>query len=247
MAALAEIAPSTNGYDLSSLELAIVIAGSVALYLLVRVSRWLFRLAPISSERRQRWRRVGALLEAVGWLVYLTSATSWVLRGYAFEKFAILFGAAAVVVAALWFFIRDYLTGIVLRAEARVQEGDTIHVGEVEGRVLGLRARTIEVEVGGGDRVLLPYRALRDAPLTVRRAARATTPHTFTITLAPGLTPRGASAKARRAALLSPWSAPARDVRVRAVGEGAIEVTLHALDAERAIEVESAVRAALTE
>lgn len=233
------------GPAISTLEVLLVIAGGVLLFLFVRLVRWAFPLLRIAHGGLATWARIGPLAEALLWLVYLVSVIAWTLQEHHLVRLVALGVLALGVVVAIWFVIRDYLSGVILRTEGAVSVGDVVRVGEIEGQITRFRARAVELELSHGDRVILPYRALRDAPIVRRRTHRAAVRHTFSLGLPAGLGFDAARSAIRRAALLSHWVSPSHDPKITARDRATLEVTVHALTDVRAAEVEQVVRDAL--
>lgn len=232
--------------SISALELVLLFGGALLLYALIRAVRWGFPLLPMSTSRRATWRRAGPLAEVGVWMVYLASAIAWTLQGYPVTRLVALGVLAALVVAALWFVIRDYLSGVVVRTEHHVQPGDRIQVGEVHGTLKRLGARVCEIELAHGDVVVMPYRLIREAAITRRRTKLAAARHHFTLTIPEGVTPTMAREAIRQAALLSHWIPPSDEPQIETRDQRTLTVTVHALTDARAGDVEATVRAALT-
>lgn len=233
------------GPAISTLEILLIIAGGVLLFLFVRLVRWAFPLLRIARGGLASWARVGPLAEALLWLVYLVSVIAWTLQEHHLVRLGALGALALGVVIAIWFVIRDYLSGVILRTEGALSVGDVVRIGEIEGQITRFRARAVELELSHGDRVILPYRALRDAPIVRRRTHRAAVRHTFTLALPSEVGFDAARSAIRRAALLSHWVSPSHDPKITARDRGTLEVTIHALTDVRAAEVEQVVRDAL--
>jgi len=233
------------GPTITALELLLIVAGAVVLFLFVRVVRRGFTLLRRTRTSLAGWAPLGPMAEALLWLVYLVSVIAWTLKDYYLVRLGALAALALAAVIAVWFVIRDYLSGVVIRTEAAMARGDVVRIGDIEGQVLRFRARGVELELSHGDRVLLPYRVIRDAPLVRRRTHLAAVRRSFSVPVPPDLGIDATRETVRRAALLSHWVSPSHDPKVTAVDEATLEVTIHALTETRAVEVEQVVRAAV--
>ncbi len=245
-AALADALSATADAPLiTPLEVLFVFLGGVVLYLFVRVVRWGFPLVPMAPERRDRLARVAPLAEVVLWMVYLVSVIAWTLQGFPMARLVALALLVVALVLAIWFLVRDYLSGVVLRTERWVRVGDVIRIGEVEGEVRRFGARQVELVQAHGDRVFLPYRAVREATVVLRRTRRDAVRHTFEVAIPASVAPTAARSAVRRAALLSHWISPSHEPTIVARDARTLEVTLHALTDIHASDVEAHVRAAV--
>lgn len=232
-----------NAPTVSAFELLVLFAGGLALlsgFRLVRLfsSRW-----PMPSELRQRYQRAVPVLEAVVWMVYLVSATAWLLQGFPLLRLLALGCLTLMLVVALWFLVRDYLGGLVLRAEGSLRVGDRVRVESMDGVVRELGVRSVVLELAHGERVVLGYRAVREAVVVRQQARLLARPSRFVVEV-PADAPLAAAFRAvHRAVLLQPWVPPAATPLLDRV-DGALEVTVGVLGVGRDAEIEQAVRAA---
>lgn len=236
---------NADALSISPLELFLLFGGGVLLYLLIRVVRWGFPLLPIAPSLRARLSKMSPLAELVVWMIYVTSALAWSLKGNPQMRMIALAGLVVLVLLALWFAIRDYLSGVILRIEGHIAPDDEITVGDASGHVLALRARGVELEQAHGDTLFVPYRHVRDAKLLKRRRKLAVARHTFVIDIPASVTPTDARACIHEATLLSHWISPSDAPRIAALDHDTLEVTIYTLSDTHVADVESVVRDAL--
>ncbi|MGF1469330.1 MAG: mechanosensitive ion channel domain-containing protein [Sandaracinaceae bacterium] len=214
------------------------------LFVVLRGLRVLLDYLPLSPERRRRARRAYPVVAGSAALLYFL----WVaatLFGDRPERLALAVAAVlAATVAASWFAIRDVVAGVVLKAGRVVQVGDRVRIGEVEGRVERMGLRQVVIASGGGEEAVLPYRVVAAGPVSRTPVTDHGAVHVFEVPVG-GRSVSELKVRIREAALLSPWATLARRPEVEARGEDRLVVTVFALDADRAADVEGAVRAAL--
>lgn len=246
LAAAAEASAEVAGApSLTLFEIFMIFIGAVALFAVTRLVRWVFPLVPLRREQRELLGRLGPLAEVVIWLGYLVSVIVWVLTGDPIIRLVALVGLATALIVAAWSFIRDYLTGVLLRTEGTLALGDVVRVGDVEGTVRRLRARAAELDLPDGDRVVIPYRSLGDNAVVRRIARRVTVRHTFALDLPAGIGVEQARDRVRRAALLCHWVPPRHEPKFLAREGRTLEVTVYTLSDLRAADVEAVLREAL--
>ncbi len=234
-----------NNLSISPLELFLLFGGGVLLYLTLRLIRWGFPLLPIGPSLKARLVKIGPLAELVVWMIYITSTIAWSLKGNPQVRMLALGGLVVLVLVALWFAIRDYLSGVILRTESHINIDDEVTVGDASGHVRSLRARGLELEQAHGDTLFVPYRHVRDAMLLKRRRKLAVARHTFVVNIPANVTPTAARACIREATLLSHWISPSDAPRVAAIDHDRLEVTIYTLSDTHVADVERVVREAL--
>ncbi|HEX6134349.1 MAG TPA: mechanosensitive ion channel domain-containing protein [Longimicrobiales bacterium] len=216
--------------------------------LLIAAAAWLLRrsaaVLPFPSQSRssvRRWLPVAQLVSALLIAVVITVLTAGPAPA------AILAGVSAgIILVSAWFFVRDIIAGIVLRAEHGFATDQMVHLGDHSGRITAIGARSLEVETADGRRVRLPWGRLGSLPLGVSTTHDTGGALRLTITVPRDGTAESGIAAIRHAALHAFFVSPVREPIVRLLGEEAdtrsYEVTVHAVDPAYRPAIEEAVR-----
>ena len=177
--------------------------------------------------------------------LYVIFATVWLLHGRdrtAALSIAVVLG---VIAAASWTSLRDVVDGVYLRAARAFAIGDRVQVGGLQGRIQRLGYRFVQIETTDGELAMLPYRAIAGQAILRSPGVDRTSFHVFRVRLPAGVSIADARQTIRETALLCHWSSIAREPQVVAGDEGALEVTVFAVHADRAPDIEHALRRAL--
>ncbi len=231
----------------SGWDLLLVLVLSVVLYGVLRAARFAIDVVPLSAERRETLRRGFPVFAALSVLLYLLFAA-----GLFFERYPQHFPIAVAVIlgvsiAASWFGVRDLVGGVFLKAGRVCRIGDYVRIGDVQGRVERMGHRVLVIETARGEEAIIPYhRVAKEALLRTPVSERGTL-HVFELTLEGLRSVAETKRRIREAALRCHWAAIARDPEIVVLDADRYEVTVFALDPDRVREVESAVRAALTD
>lgn len=230
-------------------QVLVLLFWAVVLFAVVRVAPVVFQGLVVSPTRREALGRYGPLAELAAWVTYLALAGVWLWTrdgdSDSLRAIVLLVGVLGVMtLAGGWRTFRDYLSGVVLRSEGSWRVGDRVRVGEVEGVVLRLGYRTVELQRQDGDIVFVPYANLSSDLLVRRHAEGDVVRHTFTVPCPDHLGSAQLVHRVREAALMHHWSSPGHDPGVQVAPDGSLRVTIHALSEERVPQVEAAVRAA---
>ncbi len=233
------LAPPVSGYELLVLMVAGLALLSVLRLVRLGVTRW-----PMSAHRRESAQRAVPVLEVLVWLLFLITAIAWLLQDFPLLRLGAIGVLALAFVGALWFWIRDYLSGLVLRGEGSLHLGSRLRVGTLDGVVREMGARSLELELAHGERVVMGYRVVREASIVRLQTSPLAGATTFAVDVPPGTSLAAAHRAAARAAMLQPWVPPASTPRTTR-SEGGLQVTVRTLGPGREAEVEAAVRAAV--
>ena len=109
-------------------------------------------------------RRVGRVLQAIVVLVGLLAIVA-VLN---IDISSVIIGLGAVSIAlsfALSTLLNNLVAGVLIAADDSVRVGDAIKVGDLQGRVVRMRARASELETPEGRRVFVPNVYLAQNPI----------------------------------------------------------------------------------
>jgi len=227
-------------------DCAIVIGGGLALALVFRFSRVIFDAIPMSRARRALVARLSPLAGAALALLFVVMAARWILRTEDPRAWIALAVVAAVVVAISWGTLRDVFEGIFLRTAHTCSVGDRVQIGAVRGRVQRLGLRSLHVEAEGGEIAIVPYRIVAAQPLLRTPGTDHAAFRVFRMPLPANRSLADVRRVILETALLSHHASITRAPEVVATDGGELEVTVFAVDPDRAPDLEQALRRALT-
>lgn len=142
--------------------------------------------------------------------------------------------------------LRDYLSGVRVRAGRLVEQGDALTVGDVDGVVSRIGRLSLSIEDERGS-VVVPHTRVASAVVRQRTQRSGARPHRFEISWSGPTGQVRAATVVERAALLDPWCAAGHDILIEPLGPRRIAVTVHALDGTHAFAIEATMRRALDE
>ena len=164
---------SLFGVDLSQeldpvLKAIAIAIGTYAVAWLIR--RLFLRSVEHAEGRNAVARRVGRVLQAI--VVIIGVLGIFAVLNIDISSVVISLGAVSIAVSfALSSLLNNLVSGILLLADDSVRPGDTIKVGDLQGRVIRMRTRATELETAEGKRVFVPNAYLAQNP--VQRIGRA--------------------------------------------------------------------------
>lgn len=152
---------------LVALQVAAIAAGT---YLAAWVVRRIFlRSVEHAEGRNVIARRIGRVLQGI--IVVIGILSIFAVLQIDVSSVVIGLGAVSIAVSyALSTLLNNLVAGILIMADDSVRVGDTIKVGDFQGRVIRMRTRATELETPEGKRVFVPNVYLAQNP--VQRLAR---------------------------------------------------------------------------
>lgn len=155
------------GFDIPN-ELLLILQAAViaaATYVAAWIVRRVFlRSVEHADGRNLVARRVGRVLQAI--IVVVGVLAIFAVLQIDVSSVVISLGAASIALSfALSTLLNNLVAGILIMADDSVRVGDTIKVGDLQGRVIRMRTRATELETAEGKRVFLPNVYLAQNPL----------------------------------------------------------------------------------
>ena len=233
-----------EAFEISTFWTLSLLLGGLVLLAVMRGIRHLAEQLPISQARRDTLRRLLPLFEIIVGLLYVLVSVPAILdhdpQTTAIVTAAILVGGVAV----LWFAIRDFVHGVLLKASDTCRVGDHIQVGDVEGRLKRLDFRVMAIETSDGDEVLVPYGQVSRQSITRTPVPDGQHRHGFAVSPRPGISPSAMRDILFEAAWTHHWSAIAQTPIIEPREDGGFDVTVFALDVLHTQDIEATVREA---
>ncbi len=143
------------------IESALVLA---ATYGAARAARSVFRRIFEKSPLPQRWGvRPGRIVQVIVWAAGLLAVGA--ILGINVSSVIIGLGAFSIAVSfALSTLLNNIVAGLLLHADESLKIGETIDLGNWQGRVVRISARTTELRTKEGHRVVVPNAYLAQNP-----------------------------------------------------------------------------------
>ena len=223
--------------------LAVILVGLV----LVGVMRGLRRLVeqlPLSQARRDALRRYLPLGEIIVGLLYVLVSVPVILDNDPTTTPIVTAGILLGGVAVLWFAIRDFVHGVLLKASDVCRVGDQIQFGDVRGRLTRLDYRVMAIETPDGDEILVPYGQVSRQSIVRTPTSDGEHRHGFAVYVSDQRSPAVTRDRLFEAAWTHHWSSIGRPPTVEPRDDGGYDVTIFALDALQTQDIEAAVREA---
>jgi len=156
---------------------------------------------------------------------------------------------AALFVLLIWIgrsVFGDFVAGVFVRMEGTIEPGRRMAVGGVEGKVTMLGYRSVAIEADDGSTFRVPWRTIASEAVQLGEGGAAVRSHSFAIAIPRDRPIERLLEEIPAAALTSPWASATQMPEVRRQSETeqgyVLRITVHALDARFAPQIEAAIR-----
>jgi len=134
----------------------IVIVGIIIL-LLFRALSYINKIMPFSKKTKHHSGYILPIVELIAWIGFAI----WCLRLiYEFEAFTTLIILGIIIVllmAPAWFLVRDFLYGMLLKIQRKIEIDAKIEIGDLKGVIVKTDYFTFDVKTKNGDIDTIPY------------------------------------------------------------------------------------------
>jgi Mechanosensitive ion channel, beta-domain len=106
-----------------------------------------------------------------------------------------------------WYAARDYIAGIILRAQDIYEEGQQLVIGDIAGIIMKLGYLNVELQKGDGVVLKVPYSKITGNVHYNRNENRLLVTHKFILKISSQAVLQGAAENIKKSILNSPWHA----------------------------------------
>lgn len=227
------------------MNLLYLILTALALFVVFRL---LYRLLPAllrGKPIQTRLLRILPVVELLAWLLISFWGIYLLFGGQAHYAWVVSGMALVVVLALGWYVFRDYLSGVLLRADTGFAVGQHIRTHFAEGKIARLGYRHLVLLNQEGEEVRIPYSRFKDEVIIIPAGEESRPPHHFRISLPDGADPDTIRQKLFSRMMAMPWvSEPAPEISFHKDEEGrdCLHISYHTHTPLASMKVEDLVK-----
>jgi len=139
--------------------------------------------------------------------------------------YPILVSAVAVIIVLIvgWYFLRDFISGIILKAEIPFERNQQIGVHSIQGVLRRVGYRTIEIETHNGELVKIPYSQLASGSIHLLNKNDSLQSYEMKLPVSTSIPMQEARDMITRSLLLLPWVAVSKEPSIKVVDKTATQ------------------------
>ncbi|MEA2043724.1 MAG: hypothetical protein U9N85_14375 [Bacteroidota bacterium] len=130
---------------------------ALILFLVLRVLFFIIPLFIKRNEKLKKLKKVLPIVEFFSWGFFFVWAFNFFLTKNSVLAAILFFLTLIIGVWATWYFMKEYLIGLVIRTGGRINEGETVTIGEYTGVVSKFERQVLCLDRKAGDSVQVPY------------------------------------------------------------------------------------------
>lgn len=225
----------------------------IALALFV-VLRYISSVIPVLANKtriRNASLRFFPVAEMIIWVYYIFWASHQLFEDIG--SYPLITGSLIITLVAIfgWYLLRDFISGIILKAENTFEPGQTIHTSLASGQIKKLGYRSMEIVNIEGEYVKIPYARLSRMVISKPSDNVKWIEHGIKIKVPSGFPSEKIQTMLKRRMLEMPWIISGENIRLeitREDGNGYLaEIYFHSLSPEMAIKTDENLKAFVKE
>lgn len=215
---------------------------ALALFILLRSLTSLFAILPSSKAIRTVFLRIFPVVEMLLWLTYVFWASHQLFKDL--SVYPLLAGSMIIVFVAIfgWYLLRDFISGIILKAENAFEPGQLINTSIVSGTIRRLGYRSMEVVSKEGETVKIPFSLLTNKYITKPADNGKWVGQVIRLKVSSGYQAEKIQDMIEKRILEMPWIVSGDDILIKITREGPdsymTEINFHSLSPEMTLKTE---------
>jgi len=203
----------------SSLIIYKLLFSALLLFLLFRIIIFAIPLIIKKSAKRKFFERNIPLIEFFSWLLF----SIWTFKNL-LEKnqyFAIVMFVVMLTIAifSVRIFLKDYIAGIIVKADTSIVMGDTITTSNYTGIIKKFNYRTLELELTNKNIVKIPFSNILNNNLLKEQKSYSNSAYTFEITILKNKDIENIINSIKQSIILLPWSLTTQSPIIKLINE----------------------------
>lgn len=192
---------------------------AIILFLALRLMSRLIRILPARPRLHSFYLRLFPVFEFAIWIAFGLWAMGEIFGELSFYNIIIIVALGVIFTALGWFFLRDFIAGVVLKTETPFEINQIIKTTSVEGKIIKLGYRSVELETTDGQRVKVPYSQLASSVISLQTLDDRVQVFELTLKVDSNIPIQQAKESIKSSLFLLPWSAINKEPSIRVIDQ----------------------------
>lgn len=133
----------------------------IGVLLLFRILSFLNRVLPFSKEVKHYTGYMLPVVELVSWLGFVIWCMRMIYEAHAYTTLIIFGILTLILIVPAWFLVRDFLYGMFLKIQRKIEINNRIEIGGIKGVVVKIDHFTFDIKTKNGNIDTIPYNKIR--------------------------------------------------------------------------------------
>jgi len=149
----------------------VIIIWFAIFYFFLRIAKKYLPTVIKQSSQKRNINKYYAILELSVWSVFLILVTNLLLHKSFIIGITFLIIILGLTAVFIFFYFRDYISGLIIRSENSIKEGDIIYTDDKTScRIISLKQRGIEAQTDNGEIIFIPYRLIISDKIKIKHS-----------------------------------------------------------------------------
>ena len=142
----------------------------VGILILFRILSYLNKLLPFSKGFKHYSGYLLPIIELASWLGFTIWCLRYIYEAEAYTTLIILGILIILLLAPAWFLVRDFLHGMLLKIQRKIEIDTKIEIGDLKGVIVKTDYFTFDIKTKNGNIDTIPYNKIRSEIITKNAA-----------------------------------------------------------------------------
>lgn len=138
-----------------------IILVGLGVLLIFRILSYLKKILPFSKKTKHFTGFILPVVELISWFGFLLWCLNLIYKADSYSALFVFVILIALLFAPAWFFVRDFLHGLQLKIQRKIEPDSKLEIGNLKGVVLKTDYFTFDIKTGDGNIHTIPYNKIR--------------------------------------------------------------------------------------
>lgn len=139
---------------------------AVGILFVFRILAFLNKILPFSNNVKHYVTYALPLAELALWLSFVVWSIKLIYNAEAYITLTVLGILVLLIVIPTWFLVRDFLYGLLLKMQRKIETDDKIEIGNLKGIIIKTDRFTFDIKTSNGNINTIPYNKIRSEIIT---------------------------------------------------------------------------------
>jgi len=206
-------------FSFSSLIIYKLLFFALLLFLFFRIIILAIPVIVHKKKQIKLFERYIPIIEFIVWLLFSIWAFKSLLDKNQYFAIVMFVVMLTIAIFSVKIFLKDYIAGIIVKADASIILGDTVSTSNFKGVIKKFNYRTLELELSDKSIVKIPYTDILNNSLIKEKKSNSNSAYKFEISTSKKQDVETLINSIRQSVILLPWSSTVQSPKIKLINE----------------------------